>query len=461
MNKKDQICEYYYNLPKPVTFSKIYNYFFDKNFDKQKIHDKHTSLSQVSLQQCLDILDEYDININPEQKLIHTISHYIIIKDTNQKGVTKIKRSFRNVKNISVVKIFKNIEESKTFLRECRRNNIQHVGVIHDTNVIINDNFNQIPQYNINSPILYLEAQISEYTNNNNQSWSRCKIKSSNHYVLNLQDPSFDYTVDFNKEATVINTQYSYNTNDFPKNTSFEVIFSDMNLLSKTSYSKEIVEDLPKVSLICPFTDFGYFHNALISFLKIDYPKHLIELIVVLNKSTKHKMLCLPNDSRIKIVQLSQDSYPTSFALNCGIKQVANENLIVHWLDTSVYKVSLFKNLISNFVLSKKNCLLASSSGGVYNNESFESPIPSLGNMVYTKSYWNNNQFTISDSNSVVLYNFIYYRQDTVEYLPYETLGFDLKQISENKIAFDIKYLMDDFLKESFDLIKKMNSITS
>ncbi len=457
------IEEYYYNLPKPLTFTKFYNYFIEQKKDideKEKVYDIYKTVcgetKTISLQDCAEILYLYDKDYElGDKKIIHTISTLVVIGKMTQ----KFKKIIRMTPDITVCKNFKTFEDSKKFIKECVKNNLQHVAILNtDKNCIVNKNFCQIPQYPKESKILALEAEIEEYIKIG-ELWSFCKIKTSGHYVLNLQE------VDLNNldltYTQVINTQYSYNTKHFPKSTSFEDMFKILNI--SVVYNKTILDksDYPKISLICPFTDYGYFHNALISFLKLDYPEHLIEFIVVLPKSINHKTLFLPNDSRIKVVQLSSDlPYPNTFSLNCGIKTVDNDRLIVHWLDTSVHKISHFKNVVSNFVLTKKHCLMSKGMGVLTkDSESYESNSPDLGNMIYKKSYWQNNNFDVSENEMVSIYNFLYYRLNTVEFLPYEVFGFRICGPSVGfKIDFDLKCLIDKPLTESYNLIKEMNT---
>ena len=224
---------------------------------------------------------------------------------------------------------------------------------------------------------------------------------------------------------------------------------------------------LPKVSLICPFTTKELLFHNILTFLRLDYPRHLLELVII-NDTKLESELNLPEDSRIKLINLNNkngsiDSF--GYKLNIGVKYATNE-LIMHFFDTSNYTLNL-KRVISYFVLSNKQCLLSNDTG-VYQkglNKSLKISLPDLSNCIYTKDFWKKASFEeVSHKfyiNCDLTYKWIHSRLHEVLFIPFIYLSFKIPTKSDIQIDYfekqelyiDLSNLIDKKIKESFELL--------
>jgi hypothetical protein len=232
---------------------------------------------------------------------------------------------------------------------------------------------------------------------------------------------------------------------------------------------------LPCVTLICILTDLNKFIHTLYTFLKLNYPKDKLELIIVddLNLEKKLKQI-LPNDARFRYINVNKkpkhdnkgkdtnDSikFPLGYKLNIGVKY-AKHNLIGHFFDTNLYIPENFKNIVKSFVISGKDALLSNESGYYIESskESHVSMASDLANMLYIKDFWNFYKFENQESDKyVILHKFITFRTDVILYIPFLYYSFCFNKSSESKLKtqilnLDLINLLQKPIQESYKLI--------
>lgn len=224
--------------------------------------------------------------------------------------------------------------------------------------------------------------------------------------------------------------------------------------------SKFNSHNLPCVSLILPYTTQDNLYHAIITFLKLDYPSYKLELIIVddTDSEKKYKHM-VPNDSRIRIVNIKNKNNPddlllVGYKLNAGIKYASND-IIMHFFDTSNYSLNL-KETIIQFLISDKLCLMSNKSGIFPNNEE---NIPDLANMIYFKYFWKANLWEDQESLEIaLLYKFIIHRLNCIGFIPFIKMSFSLKPRYDldyhfQELPFKLDLIVHTKLRESFKLL--------
>jgi hypothetical protein len=242
------------------------------------------------------------------------------------------------------------------------------------------------------------------------------------------------------------------------------ILTHKFNANTKVSVS---VQNLPGVSFIVPYTNPDNLYHAMITFLKMDYPSYKLEFIIVddTNSEKKYKHV-LPDDSRIRIINTSDKKNPDKkltlgYKLNAGISY-ATYDIIMHLFDTSNYSLDLRRNVVE-FIKMGKPCMM-SSKVGIYPDKEYD--IPDIGNMMYLKAFWRVNKW--EDQYNIIeielLYKFIYNRVNTIYFIPFIFMGFNVKgqtQVNDindtNKLPFKLDNLISEKLRESFKLYIESN----
>jgi hypothetical protein len=440
------------------------------------------------------------------------IKNYLVLykNETSQiykKNKKKLsKRQLFKRFDISVIKTEHNheLESLKNYLVSVKSKHPQQVGILFDNNIIIHD-ITYIPTLPKNYDILCLESDIESYKSDSVNSiyWCSVNIKSSGNFIINgnsiekviqIINDSSDLNDFYKKLNTLLIhniTQHHFSeksehyvhdpliinknlTKDdivnYDKKLSLDFYnkFNNLDIITSKKLHKELDNKfLPKISLICPVTDKELFFHCLLTFLRFDYPRHLLELVVV-NDIIPENELHLPEDSRIKLININNTSNNTSntklqigYKLNIGVKHSTN-NLVMHLFDTSNYNLNL-KDILSHFLLSNKNCL-TSVDMGIYKSDCIN--IPDISNCIYTKDFWSKMAFEETSHNLYtnidLMFKWMSFRINEIEFLPFVYLSFKLQNddsfsllnVNIKKIDFDLSLLVDKKIKESFDLIR-------
>jgi hypothetical protein len=268
------------------------------------------------------------------------VHNYLFITGENVVNAKRLKRKFNRKK----IKHFMDEKHSRSFehdipkllynhilttKKKLGRNKPDCIGLLTDNNVILYNSLLRLPPSPQKWDILCCESTIDEYdykNSNNNIYWCAASIKSSRHFIINWNSidkilPILKRVHNFTDLIKELNTLQlftitQYNLSEPIKDQgdlstiklnklSIDTLVSDYN--KRTSHIKDSDYTLlPKISLICPATTTDAFFHTLYSFMKIDYPRDSLQLIVVDDQNLEKKLKgFLPDDSRIKIINIS------------------------------------------------------------------------------------------------------------------------------------------------------------
>lgn len=427
-----------------------------------------------------------------------------VIHKRNKKKLSKknvLKRvNFKFVKYSQESNILDTLSKS---LLTAKKSHANEYGIIFDTNIIVHD-ITSVPIFPEKYDIVCLESEIESYKKGTDKSlyWTAINIIRSGNFIINGN--SIDKVLEIIKLSSDITQFYKHlnklniftitqthfseterhyihdpliinkklNEEDILKYDSklshdFYNKFASLNLVANKLQTVNIKDELlPKISLICPFTDKYKFFHTLLSFLKLDYPRHLLELVIV-DDTKSEKQLNLPEDKRIRLINIDNKNNETlslGYKINIGVKHSSNE-LVLHFFDTNNYNLNL-RELVGHFILCNKECTMSLDTG-LHNKTSngYVVKVPDLANCLYTKDFWRkasfeelSHDFTIR---SDLIYKWISYRYKEVSFLPFVYMSFKIiKDISKAKIfvqstecSLNLSSNVDKRIKESYDLL--------
>ena len=378
--------------------------------------------------------------------------------------------------------------------------NPQYLGVLTDDNVLLMRDFFQIPKLPDTWDIVFLEYTLTHIDEkSNNVVWKRVKLSDSRHLLINPY--SIDKILDCIKNSESwdifiqkINEMKSFGiTNQFYSepicknvDTNQECIYNstvdqlDYKALTNTfsKYRERVTAShlyniYPNISFVCCFTNERNFLHTLYTFLSLDYPTDKIELVVVDDTDSERSLKkFLPEDSRLRFINIKPKSeenklpskvvnsehyqFPIGYKLNVALKY----DTIFHLFDTNVYIKQNIKNLVECYLLSKADCLVSCDSG-IYDpktNSSDRVNISDLGNMIYSKRFWTNFNFTNVNNFDTVAYNFMKFRQSCIRYIPFLYWSYNFRTHKHSQeyvktLNFNLPILLNDRDKESADMI--------
>jgi hypothetical protein len=452
------------------------------------------------------------------------IKNYIMLFKNNESLIHKRNKKKLSKKNILKrvnFEFVKYIQDSKLLdtlskaLSSVKKHRANEYGIIFDTNIIVHD-ITYVPVFPDKYDILCLESELDSYKKSDDKSlyWTPTNILSSGNFIIN--GSSIDKVLEIIKSSKDI-TEFYKNLNKLDIYTVTQIHFSEREkhyihdplVINKTlseddilQYESKLANEfydkfvslnlpvdklqnihindnlLPKISLICPFTNKTKFFHTLLSFLKLDYPRHLLELVIV-DDSNSEKELNLPEDKRIRLINIdnkNNDRLQFGYKLNVGVKHSSND-LVLHFFDTNNYNLNLRK-LVGHFILSKKECTISLDTGlvgpkrTIDSNKNFNTnrngqhvKLPDLANCLYTKDFWKKSSFEEISHNfllkSDLVYKWISYRHKEVSFLPFVYMSFKLIEdtsvnkvfVQTNECPLNLSNLVDKKIKESYDLL--------
>ena len=443
-----------------------------------------------------------------------------------------LKEDSKNAKNITKVLIEENLMKSFTFKR-CNNSDLylsifneyllkikssllnenEFIGFLSDKNIL-----NTLPNTKIttlksvpeNCDVLFLQYIANKLyydKDNTNENWTRVDVIDSYHFAINSK--SIDKILEISNNSKtwsefiknlkklqcygVTQDQYSYIGDEGSKDIN-SLLYKDINsLLYKDINVTQVgnIFDLkcskltdiqkykmfPNVSLLCILTEIDRFIHILHTFLKLDYPKDKLELVVVddkkTNLDTKFQSL-IPNDTRISFINLNpenvDDNYklPLGYKINTGVKY-CKYDVIFHLFDTNVYYIDNFTNLIKTFIMCNKD-MLFSKDTGLYNENkddnkaSYKVNYPDIGNMIYLKKYWSHCNFkNYIDDTNILLNKFTSLRENCNAYTSFVYWSFkicDKSYSDSNLLKTNLKKLLPKSILEFYELSlnKKINT---
>lgn len=401
----------------------------------------------------------------------------------------------------------------------------ESVGVLCDSNVLLN-NITRLPPPPIEWDVLCCESDVVKYNydnKHNNVYWCSTSIKDTRHFVIkwdsidkvlpiakkstswvsfvdNIQKELFVYTItqyylseplhrhihvseetfrsknsSLEEKQKVVRDYGSVCREELKKslqnNTTIQQLGDKYDSIMRKTSNEMKYKMLPKVSLVCLLTSPDKFFHTLHSFLKLDYPRDKLQLIVVDDTDGEKKIKhFLPEDSRIKIVNITkalkmskkkdQDyvKLPVGYKLNTGVKYADND-IIYHFFDTNHYFVSQFRMLIKALVVSNCDVIMAGQTAYHHDDKSEVDNVPSVANMLYNKNFWKVDAFDESyNESNIVLYNFIKHRQSCVCYAPFVYFSFEhtdtdwYTQRDHKELDFTLTDILDPLTKESYEV---------
>jgi hypothetical protein len=397
------------------------------------------------------------------------VNNFLLCHEEELPEGKRIRRKLKRLKAQLQTKVYKNmnqcIEILSDFLKQTRD---KPVGFICDKlNVHAEQTY--LPPPPLTWDILCLQSEIQQYkynNENNNIYWCATLIEDTYNFVVNPKsigkvikllkscDTWSDVMDKFNKELLVFsNTQFKFSSRMFNK--------PSKNMLPVTNlvntFDKRGKDELlPNVSIICILTNPKFFFQALYTFLTVDYPKDKLELIIVDDQdSEKQLKVYLPNDSRIRVVNITQKdkkgTLPLGYKLNAGV-QYAKNDVIYHMIDISVYMGKEFKNLMKIFLMSNVDCVMSYDTAYYHSNTTVSDS--DISNMVYIKNFWKARPFGELESNGdTLIKGFLESRSRCTAYVPF--VYFSARMDSNDKgriLPFKIQEIFSSKQQESIKI---------
>jgi hypothetical protein len=453
------------------------------------------------------------------KKLLNStyINNYLFLYNKSSKNAKRIRRKLlkKNVYKLFTVNTYNNFEDDSVTLLgkyiESMFQKNEHIGFISDNNVLL-ANIQLLPPLPLEWDILCLDSLVDNYVFNDEQNniyWCRSQISNTNNLIINrnkihkvysilktvktwsgfidaLNDNMSIYTITQNTLSEPVNhfVEAPNITKNMTKSEQEQSLknteYKCAAVLQKFKFfvTKELSEDLseqklPNISLLTILSDTNKFFNVLYTFLKLDYPREKLELVIVDDQDMEKKIKgLLPDDKRIKIVNLTrkkkdEDSgvslVPLGYKLNMGVKY-STHDVIFHFFDTSFLISTNFKSIVNTFMASQKNALMSCDTGfyDISEKKSYNLKVPNLTTCMYTKNFWKTNSFHDYQNSPIVLvYKFIKNRIPAITFVPFVKLSFNVELNSNcsnkqnclvTKLPFTLMSLIEDNYKESFDI---------
>lgn len=427
-----------------------------------------------------------DSNLQEVLFVPHNLYIHHILSDSAKRTKRKLRR-----KHLSQAFTYKQYSEFdkdalrllEDFVKSARKRG--NIGFLSDDNVVL-DNLVAVPPAPREWDVLFLQSDIDTYDfsdANNTIYWCSTKVDDSRNFVINGES--------IDKVVRIIRNSRSWKELIHAINTTLRGYSITQYMLSEKIQKGEMQLErklrnnfqeliklydervsqlndeqrykmLPKVSLICVIKSKERFFHVINTFLRINYPQDKIELVIVDDRDiTKLLKGIMPNDSRIKIIDItdknnSQDSrLSLGYKINMGVKY-ASHNVISHFFDTNCYFQQNFKNIVKYYVLSGKPALLSIDSGIYEGKSCFVANEPDVANMMYNKMFWKVGSFPNLDKSSDLLYKMLYYRTNCVTFVPFVHMSFSAWEspVSRHQLDFDLVSLLTDDVRKSFEIVQ-------
>lgn len=406
------------------------------------------------------------------------VREYLLLQKADSASAKKIKRKMGKKKIYLETRYYNNLENDgigilKNFIT-LKKHKPGFFGVIIDTNNLIHDPF-QIPVFPLQWDIVCLESDINKYDFKNplnTKFFCSTEIHNTGHFVVNLRSSfklisilkhsktwsEFIKYLNFVQLFTV--TQFPYSNPEHPIKHAKTILnvkelstVFDKQFQSKTNTERWSI--LPSISLVCILKDTQHFFYNLYAFLKLEYPREKLQLVIFddqkLDKKLQH--LLPPNDNRIKIVAIdpTDKKLPLGYKLNMALKYCETD-VVFHFFNDNIYLTQNFYDIIKAFLLSGSDIICSVDT--LYSNNTISKELD-IANMMYNKKFWQvlfyEDSFETKDQD--VLDLFLRNRMSCVKYLP--SLFFSFKRetsLSENKLPFDVTSLIPKQLTEAYKM---------
>lgn len=477
--------------------------------------------------------DNNNVYINPID-----VSNYLFLYNKNSQQAKRITRKMNKNKQRHLIKdciytdftteciqvLYNNLLEYKKRINKIKQQTQFALGVLTDEIVLLEKNIFRLPPPPLEWHILCLQSTIDKYDfadKNNNIYWCKTIVSDTKHFIINCKyiDEillSLKQCTSWNMYIKYINTLNIYSVTQFEYSELCDIhvpipqqeiqyhnygkqCFDKLRDLNKNTDKfinentcKQLIHKFdsiynrldntmkynifPKISMLCPIDNFDRFFHVLHSFLKSDYPSDKLELVIIDDKDYEKRFkMILPNDSRIKIVNISRKhkdtneyvNFPLGMKLNLGAKY-ATHNILYHLFDTNSYFIEQFKDLIKVYLMSNTD-IIVSCDTGFYsdsNKNSYILPNMCIENMIYNKNLLKTLPFKENvDNTNVLLYHFLRHRINIIKTLPLFYFSFNYSELERQNELENVGNKLTDFnftdlllpsLKESFEMAKNI-----
>jgi hypothetical protein len=380
-------------------------------------------------------------------------------------------------------------------------------GVITDHNSLMT-NIVVIPPVPSQWDVLCLDSLVSSYDfqhKDNNVYWCKMQVQDSHNFIINNNDNCIqtllsllktcktwnEFIKGINRSLNVFGiTQHNLSENDkvyidqstLRSHNSYslscekvlnkqkteclnaELFVQKFDAVYKTLSSDQQYNVFPHITCICILNDAQRFFHLLHSFLKIDYPPDKLHMVIVDDQNLESKIKpFLPNEQRIKIVNISQSKQentylrlPVGYKLNLGVKYAnVKTDIFFHMFDESSYFIDKFKTLVKTFLTSDKDILVSYDCASSLLNAVKDTP--SIHNLMYRKDIHSFLPFVENESDSnIILAYFLKNRIPCVGYLPFLYFSFNYTPVNSEEytknLSFDLKNIVPEIVKESLEL---------
>jgi hypothetical protein len=408
--------------------------------------------------------------------------NYLLAHTKNSHSFKKIKRKLSK-KHIDKAFDFRSYRNSfdqdfmdilRRFMQRTKHNHAsKHVGVITDDVSVIGDMI-ALPPFPDSWDMICLESEIASYDFNdvkNNVYFTKTSIVDTRHFLINVAAiPKLIGAMNKTKTWTRCVELFSehadvFTINGEPISIRHQCDNNATGKLAQFTYDPKLADMYPHVSLITPVTNTDYFFNVVYTFLKLQYPRDKLELVIVCDAGNIKKLeKNIPKDPRIKVVNIGNSVTSLSYKLNCGVKYTHQKSSVIcHFFDTHCYKNDFVINMTSQ-LLSKDGVFCVTTADSCFYDSTHcrsyvHKTLFDLGLCMYTKPFWNVRGFAEEKSSTdMILSNFIRNRQGCVDFVTSIEAGFSVIQESSQEslvdLSFDLKCSILDNV-ESFDLTFK------
>ncbi|NBU33962.1 hypothetical protein EB118_03085 [bacterium] len=277
-----------------------------------------------------------------------------------------------------------------------------------------------------NQTILCIDCSVLKYDYThptNTVHWTRAHVRDSHCFIVSGPVPKKEF---IRNGVTYVLSR----TRVVPKRIQCVPCVPRINVIetiqrAKCIYDKLTPEEryvmLPKISLVCVLTDVDKVFSTIYSFTSLDYPTDHLELVIVDTVGCESALQrTLPADSRIKIIDATQNVSPGIDALNIAV-EYSKSDIICNFMDTHVYFIDRFRDLVLCFLASNLECVISGESG-IRMTDTSNSLVLNrfdLANAIYTKRFWKVRPFVDN------LDSFVSLRESLVGSVPFFFFSFE------------------------------------
>jgi len=392
--------------------------------------------------------------------------HYLFLHNDHSFNYRKNKRTFHKRKvNVSSKSYKGDLENNAPTLLsnhlKSKSGSGSIKGVLVDTNVLTSAHPCYLPTFPSEWDILCLECDIKSYkcdTVSDTTHWSKVEINDTKHFLINPRSEKKVEAIFTKSKSLDTFSEAVNNLNIYAINNGFYSNGQQLEDKSVLKLNVQTIDEhkLPKVTLVCVHVNESLLFHTILTFMKLDYPKDLLELVIVTNRKISGN---LPDDNRIKVINV-KSKVEFGYMLNQGI-QCASYEHVCHFFEGCYYYTSYVRTMVEVALSHSGQHCVISADTSLYDPEKKVSSLYNekcFTNMMYKKQFWSTRMFVNSGNvYNDLLAKFIECRTSCCVLYPSVKLSFltykeqeDSKNI--RKIPLSLYNFLDKGLQESFDM---------